>query len=278
MRTLNRLLLAVAFAVGVSAQAGAVDLTLTGGSLGISIGALPPIVFPCTGCPVVLDVANPGVGGAFVEPTNMFTGSVMLATGLFTGVALINGLTIGNLANGEKVIGTNGPAGGRVACPAPPPVITQADPCGRVLRPGNGIGGGGPLTGSAFVNVLFLFNLTVPLNIVGDSGASVSVVAGTLAVTVAGTGWTTGDQTVNRVTTGPPNVNTVADAGFDNRVNGNGVVQLISAFHVTTNAAGNLPGLATQTLTFVPEPGTILLLLSGVATLGIGGWLRVRSK
>ena len=69
--------------------------------------------------------------------------------------------------------------------------------------------------------------------------------------------------------------------GFDNRgatPQGGGVVQLISPFHVTTSAAGNLPGLATQTLTFVPEPGTILLLLSGVATLGIGGWLRMRGR
>jgi hypothetical protein len=127
--------------------------------------------------------------------------------------------------------------------------------------------------------VLFLFNLTVPLNIVGDTGATVSVAAGTLFVTVAGTGWTTGNITIDRVTTGDPVGNTVVNAGFDNRnANGTGVVQLISAFHVTTNAAGNLPGLATQTLTFVPEPGTILLLLSGVATLGIGGWLRARRK
>jgi hypothetical protein len=263
MRKLNRLLLAVAFAVGASAQAGAVPLTLTGGSLGISIGALPPIEFACASCPVVLDVADPGVGGAFTEPASVFTGSIMLPTGLFTGVALINGLTIGNLANGEKVIGV-GVAG------------TRAD---KVIRDGGGLGGPGPLTGSAFVNVLFLFNLTVPLNIVGDTGATVSVAAGTLNVTVAGTGWTTGNITIDGVTTGDPVGNTVVNAGFDNRnANGTGVVQLISAFHVTTNAAGNLPGLATQTLTFVPEPGTILLLLSGVATLGIGGWLRARRK
>jgi hypothetical protein len=266
MRKLSRLLLAVAFAVGASARAGAVDLTLTGGSLGISIGALPPIEFPCGGCPVVLDVANPGVGGSFTEPADIFAGSVMLPTGLFTGVALINGLTIGNLANGEKVIGTNGPAGPR---------------SDRVIRPGNGIGGGGALTGSAFVNVLFLFNLTVPLGIVGNTGATTSVAAGTLFVTVAGTGWTTGDLTVNQVTTGDPAGNTVVNAGFDNRgatPQGGGVVQLISAFHVTTNAAGNLPGLATQTLTFVPEPGTILMLLSGVATLVLCGVLRARRK
>jgi hypothetical protein len=129
------------------------------------------------------------------------------------------------------------------------------------------------------VNVLGLFNLTVPLGIVGNSGATTSVAAGTLFVTVAGTGWTTGTMIVDNVTTGDPAGNTVTNAGFDNRnANGTGVVQLISAFHITTNAAGNLPGLATQTLTFVPEPGTILMLLSGAVTLGIGGWLRMRGR
>jgi hypothetical protein len=265
MRKLSRLLLALAFAVGASAQAGAVDLSLTGGELGVSIGALPPIVFPAQSAPI-LDVSNPGQGGGFVEPASVFTGSVELPTGLFTGVALINGLTIGGLANGQKSI-----------APAHAP-STRGD---FVIGAGGGLGGPGPLTGSAFVNVLFLFNLTVPLNIVGETGATTSVVAGTLAVTVRGTGWTTGTLMLNKVTTGDPAGNTVTYEGFDNRgatPQGGGVVQLISAFHVTTNAAGNLPGLATQTLTFVPEPGTILMLLSGAVTLGIGGWLRMRSR
>ena len=266
MRTLSRLLLAVAFAVGASAQTGAADLTLTGGSLGISIGALPPIEFPCVSCPEVLTVSNPGVGNGFTEPASLFTGAVLLPTALFTGVALINGLTIGNLANGTKTINTAGDIAGPRAV--------------NVLRPGNGaLGGPGPLTGTAFVNVLGLFNLAVPLGVIGNTGQTVAVVAGTLAVTVQGTGWTTGKISITNVTTGDPAVNTVVRTGADGRnANGTGIVSLISAFHVKTNAAGNLPGLATQTLTFVPEPGTLLLLCSGVATLGIGGWLRARQK
>jgi hypothetical protein len=264
MRKLIRLLLVVAFAVGASAQAGAVDLTLTGGNLGVSIGALPPIEFPCVSCPVVLSVTNPAVGNGFDLPANLFTGSIMLPTALFTGVALINGLTIGNLGNLAEDILTTGPAGGR---------------SDRVVRAGGGVGGKGPLTGTAFVNVLGLFNLNVPLLPIGNTGISTAVVAGSLSVSVNGTGWTTGVITVDRVTTGDPAGNTVVNTGDDARNgNGTGVVQLISGFHVTTNAAGNLPGLATQTLTFVPEPGTILLLLSGVATLGIGGWLRMRGR
>jgi len=264
MRKFRALLFAAVFAMGATSQAGASTVTLAAGALGISIGALPPITFPNNSNPI-LSVSSGG--GSFIEPASVFTGSVMLPTGLFTGVALINGLTIGNLANGTKIINaTNAIAG---------PRSTQ------LLRAGNGnLGGPGALTGSAFVNVLFLFNLTVPLNIVGNTGATTSVAAGTLFVTVLGTGWTTGTVTMTGVTTGSPATNTVINVGYDNRdAAHNGVVQLISPFKVITNAAGNLPGLATQTLSFVggvPEPGTLLLLGSGVVGLALYGRRRLR--
>jgi hypothetical protein len=257
-------LFAAVFAAGATSQAGASTVTLVGGTLGIGIGALPPIGFPNNSNPV-LSVSSGA--GSFTEPASVFTGSVMLPTGLFTGVALINGLTIANLANGQKFIAPGAVGGG------------QATGLDRV---GGNLGGSGPLAGSALINVGFLFNLTVPLNVIGDTGATTFAgVPGGIEITVLGTGWTTGNITVTGITTGAPATNTVVNVGFDNRgatPQGGGVVQLISSFKAITNAAGNLPGLATQTLTFVPEPGTILLLLSGVATLGIGGWLRVRRK
>ena len=260
MRKLRTLLFAAVFAMSATSQAGASVMTLVGGALGISIGALPSIQFPCVGCPTLIAVSSGG--GSFTEPAGVFTGSVMLPTALFTGVALINGLTIGNLANGTKFIAQGGAAGPRSV---------------DVLRAGGGLGGPGPLTGTAFVNVLGLFNLAVPLGIVGNTGATTSVIAGTLAVTAVGTGWTTGVVTITGVTTGSPATNTVVNIGYDNRTPGHaGVVQLISPFKVITNAAGNLPGLATQTLTFVPEPGTLLLLGSGVLGLALYGRRHLR--
>ena len=80
------------------------------------------------------------------------------------------------------------------------------------------------------------------------------------------------------MTTGSPATNSVTFVGYDNRTPGHaGVLLLISPFKVITNAAGNLPGLATQTLTFlVPEPGTLLLLGSGVVGLALHGLRRMR--
>ncbi len=38
-----------------------------------------------------------------------------------------------------------------------------------------------------------------------------------------------------------------------------GTIQLVTPIRILTNAAGNLPGFGTQTSTFIPEPGDLLL-------------------
>jgi hypothetical protein len=97
-------------------------------------------------------------------------------------------------------------------------------------------------------------------------------------MTVLGTGWTTAPVTLTGVTTA--GVNTVTFVGYDNRdAAHNGVVQLVSPFKVMTNVMGNLPSVATQTLTFapsVPEPGVLGLLATGAAGLAWLGWHRRR--
>jgi hypothetical protein len=258
----ERTLLSVAFlfTVGASAPAAASVMTLVGGTLGVSVtlGGAPTLTvnFPQNLSAVPIAVSSGG--GSFVEPASIFTGSVMLPTSLFTGVALIDGLTLANLANGAKSIAQGGASGPR----------TQ-----HILRAGGGLGGPGPLDGTLFVNILALFNLAVPLDFVGSTGGQANVTAGSLLARFNGTGWTTGPVLVTGITSGitPPTVvNTVTFSGYETRTpNHQGVVQLISPFKVITNAVGNLPGVAVQTLTFVPEPGMLVLIAAGALGLAV---------
>jgi hypothetical protein len=221
-------------------------------------------------------------GGGFSEPGGLFTGTrtfqvpfAVPATtfGCPLVIQLIDSVTIANVSNGTKVIAPGAAGGGHAS---------------GVLRAGGGLGGPGALAGTGFINVLGLFNLVVPLDAVGSTGGTAQFHAGTLSVTVLGTGWTTGAATITGVTTGVETPlglalvdgNTVTVAGYDNRTPGHvGRVLLVSPFKVITNAVGNLPGLARQTLDFagvVPEPGTLGLLVAGAAALALQGWRRMR--
>ncbi len=265
-RNLGRWFLAAALAALPASQASASVLTLTGGSLTISVsgplGSPFPVAFPLNSPGIPIAVSS-GVGG-FTEPAGIFTGTMALPTGLFTGVPVVSGFTIANVSNGAKAVGVPGAAGPRL---------------GDILRAGGGLGGPGPLAGTILVNVLGLFNLSIPLSVIGNTGATLSVFSGGISIIAQGTGWTTGPVTLTGLVLGtsPP----LTFAGFDNRTAGHaGTLQLISPFKVITigTGAGNLGGLAVQTLTFgaVPEPGTLLLLGAGIVGLAFHGLRRMR--
>jgi hypothetical protein len=258
--------------VGLASPSSAALLTLSGSTLTFQLGgggslvAHQPLTFPQNTASVLVSATS---SGGFVEPAGIFTGTQMLPTSLFTALPV---MTIAGLMNLTKTIAPGALGSGQAT---------------GIVRPGGGLGGPGPLQGDLIINILSLFNLVVPLENVGSTGASSMVTVGALKVAVLGTGWTTGGVSVTGITTETAfgfatNTITFDALGFDNRTPAhNGVIQLVSAFKVITNAAGNVPGYALQRLTFsggvVPEPGMLVLLGSGVAALVLRGW-RLRRR
>lgn len=249
MRKLKVLLFAAAFLAGTVTTSTAATITLSGAgsSLSVALGALPAIVLGGNDTQIFVSSGS----GGFTEPAGAFGPSTIpLPKSLFTGVPLISGLTLAGFGNGTKIV--NGALGTAT----------------------------GGLAGSALVNVLQLLNLSIPLSVVGQAGATTMKASGGIAITVIGQGWTTGVASVTGVTTGTPatgNTNTAVLSGSDNRTPGHGgTITLVSGFQAITNVAGTLPGFAIQALSFVPEPGTLLLLGSGVAGLAVLGRRRMR--
>ena len=245
MRKLSILLVTGLLLGGFAAPASSATLTATG-VLGVSLGALPPISI--AGGPVNIFVSS-GTG-AFTLPAGVFASTVALPGQLFTGVSLISTLT---------VTATN-------------QTITQAGGVGTGL-----------VTGFAKVGVLGgLVNLLIPLN-VGGTNTVTSVVAA-LAITVQNNaGWTTGvaSMTLPSTPNGATTTYVTTAQGSDSRTAGhNGSITLVNPTKVITNAAGILPLFTTITLNFtgggVPEPGTLLLIGSGVVGLAVLGRRRMR--
>ena len=97
MRRLCVFLASGALLLGVAGSASAG--TFTSGTIGLSIGALPPITLGDNGVPFTITA-----GGVMTEPAFEFgPATIPLPRGLFTGVPSISGLTLAGFGNGSKV-------------------------------------------------------------------------------------------------------------------------------------------------------------------------------
>jgi hypothetical protein len=110
----------------------------------------------------------------------------------------------------------------------------------------------------------------IPLAIIGQGGTVMFDVLGMLVMgTLFANPYQLGMVTLMGGAFWQNGPTTVVATGFDNRTaNGQGVLQLVSPTSVGLGALGALASVATLTIHYTPEPGTLTLL--GVGLVGIG--------
>ena len=148
--------------------------------------------------------------------------------------------------------------------------------------------GTGPLTGKmalSGVAKICLFgpcsmatgNIAVPLDGVGSGGAA--FVDAQVKVTTIGAPWTSGTVPVGFGTSTAMGALHGPASLTSSTARPSGAVTLVSPVFVSTSLIGAFPVVPTVaflTLHFVPEPGTMLLLGSGIAGLAVLGYSRTR--
>ena len=241
MRKLFGLVAALGLVAGAAQPAHAVVQPLVSASLSIQIATLPaiPIAWSGTGSANVTATSVTGLTAGIFS----FSGTLPVTD---TAAFPITGISIPSATNGTgNFFGVDTASGG-----GPMAVIGTANVCLFAACPG------------APANVVVPFT-TGGVNGVGLGGAPITVF-GFVNLTAMGNLWTTGTVSIGSLSaSGSP-------------LAGNHV-KLVTPTFISTNIAASaaLPMFATLDLTFVPEPGTLLLLASGVAGLAMIGRKRM---
>jgi len=157
--------------------------------------------------------------------------------------------------------------------------LTAPGPCSFT---GANLGGSCAVGGTANALVAGAPFLIVPLSGLGGNN---HITFGPYGSYIDAKDWTTGvtGVTVNGVTLTTNNAQSpgalILTAGYDNRdASGFGTVKLVAPAGLNSTLGGLLPIFVTMTLTYAatPEPGTLLLLGSGVVGLAVLGHRRRR--
>ncbi len=268
MRKLFFLLVLCGALGGVAAPAVAAPYNFTA-TLSVTVGTFPPV----TGTAAGVGTSVSG-GGAASIPAGVFSvGAVAQVSPPLLG--LIGGFAVCGAGLGSPTFDVIPPAPGAGTC-AP-----NASGTNGVLAWSGGPTGTMPLLASAYltgtINAMgqAMAVAAIPLAVIGVGGTQgFSAFGGLVAGTVTANPWQLAPVTQVGVLNGATTVLTAA--GFDNRDSaGIGTLQLVTPTDANIQI-GNLPALAVLTISFIPEPGTLLLLGAGVAGLAALGSRRVR--
>lgn len=305
MRKLLSLIAAigVVLLVAASAQGGIFDPKNSIFSL--QIGGLPPAgINAAPGSSSAVTLLDNGMGGHAIIESGSFwqTTAFGPGTSLFTGVPLITNLKV-TVHNGSGIFGEGvlfgnpwgpgivGPFFGGFEGVVGQTVISIANGVIMIPVPLAAIGGppgatvtatavgfpitatGGPwVTGwvtmtDITTNVIQVDGVNgVAITLLPTTQASVKVITTGGGFTSTGTGMVLEANTV--VLHGTNSLNTVSKPGM---------ITLISPIRINTGGlAGKIPGNAIKKFVFIPEPGTLLLLVSGAVGLVVVGRRRMR--
>ncbi len=286
----------LAMTFSLTANAGALDQANS--FLDIKIGSIPQIRLNASSTTVTLsNVSGTGTTAvhAIDESTSVFqTTSKAVQSAAFTGFPQLTGLKITlhagtgdfdesqTYANGVGV-GTVSGFGGLESNTGQ--AILRAGGFDFIISLGKLGSGGTTSLANVLNNVLAVtgnpFN-TGTANITGLSSNIVHVPSlGTTGIAFTLNLTTVQLISAYELTSGGAEIEngTVVIAGANNLASASqtGSVKMVSPFRIRTGSlAGNIAGSVTKTFTFLPEPGTALLLLTGAAGLAVVGRARMR--
>jgi hypothetical protein len=294
----NMLVAALAFglALAFSATANAGALDQDNSFLDIKLGSVPQIRLSANSTAVTL--SDVGTGHGIAESGSVFqTDSYTVQSAAFTGLPQLTALKLSlHAGTGDfnesqtysNPVGNSGTVSGFGGLEANTGIATLV--AGGIPFDINlTVLGSGGTTSVADVLQNTLVVTGAPFNTgnVNITGLSSNVVQVPSLGSVTGVAFTLNLTTVQLVTAttltaaGVPITNhtVTITAGTNNLASASqaGTIKMVSPFRIHTGSlAGNVAGSVTKTFTFVPEPGTVLLLVTGAAGLAIVGRKRMR--
>jgi hypothetical protein len=273
MRHLFSLLLAGLLALGASSSTAAP--VPFAGEFFFGIGTLPGITVQATG---IADI-NGSAGGLHISSLNLVGGSFQARVSVpVPNAAPISGIV---LAGGTVTQMTHLAVPKSVNLTFAIPTGSVSNGAAAFAGMSGGAGGGTmPINGVAVVCLFDICsgapsaNLVVPLTPVGQGGTVFA--EGAVAITAIGAPWVAGTAQVGTVSAmgfghGP-------ESGASTTNAPSGVLSLVVPVFVSTSLPTFpvVPVFTRLTLHFIPEPGTLLLLGSGIAGLAVLGSRRFR--